>query len=150
MVNKKIADTQKEICSPGEYHNTDQAKTPEADFPIIGIGASAGGLEALELFLGNVPEKCGVAFVVVQHLDPTREGIMVELLKRATVMPVFRPRSTLLSSPTASILSRQTRTCPSSTGCYTFSTWRCPAVFVCQSISFFDLWPMTGRNGASQ
>ena len=90
MVNKKIADTQKEICSPGEHHNTDQAKTPEADFPIIGIGASAGGLEALELFLGNVPEKSGVAFVVVQHLDPTREGIMVELLKRATVMPVFQ------------------------------------------------------------
>ncbi len=57
-------------------------------FPIVGIGASAGGLEALEQFLGHVPPACGLAFVVVQHLDPTRKGIMVELLQRATVMPV--------------------------------------------------------------
>src|SRR5688572_30517336 len=49
-------------------------------FPIIGVGASAGGLEALELFLGRVPAKCGAAFVVVQHLDPTHKGMLVELL----------------------------------------------------------------------
>lgn len=40
-------------------------------FPIVGIGASAGGLEALELFLANVPQNSGMAFVIVQHLDPT-------------------------------------------------------------------------------
>ncbi len=43
--------------------------------PIVGIGASAGGLEALDLFLRNVPEKCGLSVVVVQHLDPTRKGM---------------------------------------------------------------------------
>jgi len=69
---------------------TPKAETPGADFPIIGIGASAGGLEALELFLRNVPEKSGMAFVVVQHLDPTREGIMAKLLKRTTSMPVLQ------------------------------------------------------------
>ena len=90
MDKKKNADMQTEIYSQDEHYNTDQAKKLEADFPVIGIGASAGGLEALELFLGKVPEKSGMAFVVVQHLDPTREGIMVELLKRATVMPVFQ------------------------------------------------------------
>ena len=90
MTKNKKPDTQKKIDTPGEHHNTDQEKTPGADFPIIGIGASAGGLEALERFLRNVPEKSGMAFVVVQHLDPTREGMMVELLERITAMPVFQ------------------------------------------------------------
>ena len=57
-------------------------------FPVVGIGSSAGGLEALELFLKNVPSPCGMAFVIVQHLDPTHKGIMVELLQRVTAMPV--------------------------------------------------------------
>jgi len=56
--------------------------------PIVGIGASAGGLEALEKFLAKVPPDCGIAFVVVQHLDPTHKGIMTELLQRATAMTV--------------------------------------------------------------
>ena len=60
-----------------------------AAFPIVGIGASAGGLEALELFL-NVPEGSGMAFVIVQHLDPTHKGIMAELLQRATAMKVVQ------------------------------------------------------------
>ncbi|NTU67675.1 MAG: PAS domain S-box protein [Chlorobiaceae bacterium] len=56
--------------------------------PVIGIGSSAGGLEALELFLKNVPPYCGMAIVIVQHMDPTHKGIMVELLQRITTMPV--------------------------------------------------------------
>jgi len=59
-------------------------------FPIIGIGASAGGLEALELFLSNVPQDSGMAFVIIQHLDPTHKGLMAELLQRATPMKVFQ------------------------------------------------------------
>jgi two-component system CheB/CheR fusion protein len=72
-----------------------KAKTPkligtvDSKFPIVGIGASAGGLEALELFLANVPENSGMAFIIVQHLDPTHKGIMVELLQRGTSMKVF-------------------------------------------------------------
>ena len=62
----------------------------DAAFPIVGIGASAGGLEALELFLAKVPENSGMAFVIVQHLDPTHKGIMVELLQRGTPMKVFQ------------------------------------------------------------
>jgi two-component system CheB/CheR fusion protein len=57
-------------------------------FPIVGIGASAGGLEALELFLQNVPVGSGMAFVIVQHLDPTHKGLMAELLQRTTAMKV--------------------------------------------------------------
>ena len=59
-------------------------------FPIVGIGASAGGLEALEQFLGRVPAGSGLAFVIVQHLDPTHKGIMPELLQRATGMKVIQ------------------------------------------------------------
>ncbi len=56
--------------------------------PIVGIGASAGGLEALEVFLGNVPKPCGAAFVLVQHLDPVHRGMLVELLGRTTQLQV--------------------------------------------------------------
>lgn len=66
----------------------DRVKERRLLFPIIGIGASAGGLEALELFLKNVPPSSGMAFVIVQHLDPTHKGIMAELLQRSTPMPV--------------------------------------------------------------
>lgn len=61
---------------------------PATPFPIVGIGASAGGLEVLEQFLGGVPPQSGLAFVVVQHLDPTYKGMIVELLQRATTIPV--------------------------------------------------------------
>jgi chemotaxis methyl-accepting protein methylase len=56
--------------------------------PIVGIGASAGGLEALEQFLGHVPAGSSLGFVIVQHLDPTHKGIMPELLQRITSMKV--------------------------------------------------------------
>ena len=58
-------------------------------FPIVGLGASAGGLEALEQFLAHVPPASGLAFVIVQHLDPTHECIMAELLQRITPMKVI-------------------------------------------------------------
>ena len=63
---------------------------PQWSFPVIGIGASAGGLEAIDIFLKNVPSPSGMAFVIVQHLDPTHKGIMVELLQRVTSMPVMQ------------------------------------------------------------
>ena len=64
----------------------------EQNFPIVGIGASAGGFEALEEFLAGVPDKSGMAFVIVQHLDPTRKALMAELLQRCTTMKVAQVR----------------------------------------------------------
>jgi chemotaxis methyl-accepting protein methylase len=58
--------------------------------PIVGIGASAGGLEALTQFLEHTPADTGMAFVVVQHLDPTHKGMLPELLQRATKMKVVQ------------------------------------------------------------
>ena len=58
-------------------------------FPIVGIGASAGGLEALEIFLDNMPAAPGMAFVVIQHLSPTHKSIMASLLSKHTPMTVM-------------------------------------------------------------
>src|SRR5690242_502186 len=58
-------------------------------FPIVGIGASAGGLEAFSQLLSSLPFDLGMAFVLVPHLDPTHESAMTELLARQTKMPVL-------------------------------------------------------------
>ncbi|TRX03252.1 chemotaxis protein CheB [Candidatus Methylobacter oryzae] len=62
-------------------------------FPIVGIGASAGGLEALEQFFSHVPDNIGVAFIVIQHLDPNYKGMMAELLQRMTSMTVLEAQN---------------------------------------------------------
>ena len=58
------------------------------DFFIVGIGASAGGLEALEGFFSNCPHDTGIAFVIVQHLSPDYKSMMPSLLARYTKMPI--------------------------------------------------------------
>ena len=57
-------------------------------FPIVAIGASAGGLDAITELLKSLPSTTGMAFVVVQHLSPTHESVLSEILQRATRMPV--------------------------------------------------------------
>src|SRR5438552_2269219 len=59
-----------------------------AAFPVVGIGASAGGLEASRQFLEHLPTDTGMAFVLVQHLDPKHESLLSEILARATNLPV--------------------------------------------------------------
>jgi two-component system, chemotaxis family, CheB/CheR fusion protein len=60
------------------------------DFLIVGVGASAGGLEPLERLFAAVPNPCGMAFVVLQHLSPDFESRMDELLGRQTTLPIHR------------------------------------------------------------
>jgi two-component system CheB/CheR fusion protein len=60
-----------------------------SNFFYVGIGASAGGLDALEKFLTNVPEKSGMAFLIVQHLDPIHKSALVDILSRSTSMDVM-------------------------------------------------------------
>ena len=68
-------------------------------FPIVAIGASAGGLEALGQFLSNMPPASGMGFVVIQHLDPDHKDILPELLQRMTSMPVSRVKNNTKVSP---------------------------------------------------
>ena len=70
-----------------------------SNFPIVGIGASAGGLEALEQFLGSVPDSSGMAYVVVQHLDPTQKGMLPELLQRISKIKVFQVKDRMKVKP---------------------------------------------------
>ena len=66
---------------------------------IVGIGASAGGFEALEDFFSHVLTPCSAAFVVVQHLDPTQKSIMSKLLQRITQMKVTQARNRMKVEP---------------------------------------------------
>lgn len=56
---------------------------------VVGIGASAGGLAPIEAFLAQAPPDAGMAYVVVQHLDPTHQALLTQLLQRVTPMPVY-------------------------------------------------------------
>jgi len=57
---------------------------------LVGLGASAGGLDAFKAFFANMPPQSGMAFVLVQHLDPHHKSLLVELLSNHTEMPVVQ------------------------------------------------------------
>ena len=69
-----------------------QTSPVETGFPIVGVGASAGGLEAFEQLLGALPVSPGMALVLVQHLAPKHESYLTELLSRKTKIPVIEVR----------------------------------------------------------
>src|SRR5262249_30753188 len=64
-----------------------ELREPSTGFPVVGAGAAAGGLEALEAFLSRLP-RTGMAFIVIQHLAPGRESHLPEILARSTPLPV--------------------------------------------------------------
>jgi two-component system CheB/CheR fusion protein len=68
-------------------------------FHIVGMGGSAGSLEAFEQFFQKMPADTGLAFVVVSHLDPTHKGIMPELLQRVTTMKVQQAKDEMKVQP---------------------------------------------------
>ncbi|MBU4261692.1 MAG: PAS domain-containing protein [Proteobacteria bacterium] len=63
---------------------------PKTTLPVVGIGASAGGLEAFETFFAAMPADAGIAFILVPHLDPTHISIMPELIQKRTAMRVLQ------------------------------------------------------------
>lgn len=74
-----------DVVAPGS-----SAPKGAEDLPVVGIGASAGGLEACTKLLGSLPPGTGMAFILVQHLDPTHESMMPELLAHHTAMTVVQ------------------------------------------------------------
>jgi two-component system CheB/CheR fusion protein len=90
---------------------------PDTQLPffVVGIGASAGGLEPLEHLFKCMPEKTGMAFVVIQHLSPDFKSLMDELLRRQTKIPIQRvveetelqPDTIYLNHPKKTILMQQ-------------------------------------------
>jgi two-component system CheB/CheR fusion protein len=76
-----------------------RSKKSAARFPIVGVGASAGGLEAFTRLLQHLPTDTGMGFVLVQHLDPDHESALTQLLTRATKMPVREVSNNLRVEP---------------------------------------------------
>src|SRR5258707_15144785 len=83
--------------SPGElgkaktrsvHQRPQRQPSRRASFPIVGVGASAGGLEAFTQLLKALGSETEMAYVLVQHLDPSHESALTELLAKATAMPV--------------------------------------------------------------
>lgn len=79
------ADTAADAGLPGGGAGTARASLP---FPVVGVGASAGGLKAFTRLLRALPADSGMAYVLVQHLAPAHESALAEILSRATTMPV--------------------------------------------------------------
>ncbi len=79
--------------------STESSGRAEPAIRVVGIGASAGGLVPLEHFLAAVPAGSGMAYVVVQHLDPTHETVLPELLQRETSMTVRKVEQDMRIEP---------------------------------------------------
>jgi two-component system CheB/CheR fusion protein len=77
----------------------EEQPAPEPLFPIVGIGASAGGLEAFTHFLQNLPTDTGMGFVLVQHMAPRAHSMLPEILAKATPMPVTEVRDGMMVEP---------------------------------------------------
>lgn len=65
------------------------------DFPVVGIGASAGGLQAVKSFFEHMPKDCGMAFVVILHLSPDHQSVADKIIQESTGMPVTQVNSTM-------------------------------------------------------
>lgn len=88
---------------------TDEAGSPApmaGAIPIVALGASAGGLQAYERFFRAMPADSGMAFVVVQHLDPHHASLLGEILQRSTPMPVVQARDQM------ALLANRVHICP--------------------------------------
>jgi two-component system CheB/CheR fusion protein len=75
------------------------AASPDALIPVVGIGASAGGLEPIGELLEGLPAQTGMVFLIVQHLDPARVSMLAEILGKKTSMPVVEVRAGMSIAP---------------------------------------------------
>jgi two-component system CheB/CheR fusion protein len=85
--------------SDGKVPTDNQQDNPDELFPIVGIGASAGGLEAFTQLLNYLPTDTGMAFVIVQHMAPEPESALSVILGRATEMPVHEAQDGMAVAP---------------------------------------------------
>jgi two-component system, chemotaxis family, CheB/CheR fusion protein len=77
----------------------DEQPDDQSRFPVVGIGASAGGLEAFRQLLSHLPIDTGMAFVLIQHLDPNQKSLLSEILARETSMPVVEVQDGMAVEP---------------------------------------------------
>lgn len=102
QIRKKV--TVNTAIPPPQNHSASASgpsKTKSTFFKIVGIGASAGGLEAFEQFFRLMPADSGMAFVLVQHLDPSHASLLTDILQRSTRMPVVEVQDQMPVAPNA-------------------------------------------------
>lgn len=83
----------KPVSSPKKTSKKKSVITSNSPFPIVAVGASAGGLDAYTDFFHALPVDTGMAFVLIQHLDPKHRSLLAEILSKATKMPVEEVRA---------------------------------------------------------
>jgi len=99
--NSRVASAEPELPPPDPEPLEERGGDPQGLCPVVGIGASAGGLEAFSDLLSGLSSSTGMAFVLVQHLDPHHESALVELLTRQTPMPLVQAADGMTVEPDA-------------------------------------------------
>ncbi|MDH4233999.1 MAG: PAS domain-containing protein [Gallionella sp.] len=99
MVTRKDRARKNRDDAPAIPAPMEAQKAESTRFPIVGIGASAGGLESFEQFFRHVSPDSGLAFVLVSHLDPSHASILTEILQRSTTMPVIEVQDQMKVAP---------------------------------------------------
>jgi two-component system, chemotaxis family, CheB/CheR fusion protein len=96
-----LADSPAGAVSPhlDASEDSDQNHEPQQQYPVVAVGASAGGLEAFTELLRHLPADTGMAFVFIQHLAPGHESVLAQLLSRETTMPVNQVEDGTVLSP---------------------------------------------------
>ena len=103
MATKKQKNNEQAARTPVDARQTPEAGATVATggFPVVGIGASAGGLAAFEAFFSSMPTDTasGMAFVLVQHLAPDHKSILSDIIQRCTRMRVFEVEDGMVVQP---------------------------------------------------
>ncbi len=91
--------SQQPISNTGDALDSMQQNPVEAPFPIVGVAASAGGVESFTQLLSHLPTDTGMAFVLIQHLSPNHKSLLTEILTRATQLPVCEVQNGMTVEP---------------------------------------------------
>jgi len=98
---KKTAKDKKKVLPEIKAIKKKTASPTNGEFHIVGMGASAGGLEAFETFFKHMPNNPGMAFILVPHLDPTHVSLMPELIQKCSTMKVAQVKDGMVVEPNA-------------------------------------------------
>ncbi|MEP3837563.1 MAG: CheR family methyltransferase [Algibacter sp.] len=84
-------------------------KTQKNNMYVVGIGASAGGLDAIQTLFDNLPSKTGIVFIIIQHLSPDFKSLMPELLSKHTSMPIYTTEDKQVIKPNCIYLNQRNK-----------------------------------------
>jgi len=100
MTSRRSSKKSKSDSTTGKNSNRqEQPDNQQELFPIVAMGASAGGLEAFTQLLRHLPNDTGMAFVLIQHLSPNQKSLLSEILSRTTEMPVDEVQDGMVVEP---------------------------------------------------